>query len=100
MKRSVSGQVGPGEFKVVLELHHAAVEEGNWAEAAVDRVTEAGLSLVGEGVDGVFTVFLRDLAEDLADVAGPKYLMDLGKLLGLVGPEVGREYAAWAAPPL
>lgn len=84
----------------MLELGHPPIEVRNRAEAAINRVTEAGLGLIGERVDGVLTVLLGDLVEKLANVAGPKHLMDLGELLGLVGPKVWREYAIWAAPAL
>ncbi|KAJ8443928.1 hypothetical protein Cgig2_032752 [Carnegiea gigantea] len=83
----ILGQVGPGQGEVMLELGHPPIEVRNRAEAAMNRVTEAGLGFIGERVDGVLTVLLRDLVEKLANVAGPKHLVDLGELLGLVGPK-------------
>jgi len=84
----------------MLELGHPPIEVRNRAEAAVNRITEAGLGLISEGVDGVLTVLLGNLVENFANVAGPKHLVDLGELVGLIGPKIWREYAIWAAPTL
>lgn len=84
----------------MLELSHLALEVGDGANAAVDGVTEAGVGLVSEGVDGVVALVGRDLGENLADVAGAEHLVDFGELLGLVGVEVRGENAVRGAPPL
>lgn len=75
------------------------LEDGDEADAAVDRVAEAGVGLVGERIDGVLALGGVELVEDLGHVAGAEYLVDVGELLGLVRGEVGREHALLGAFP-
>lgn len=65
----VGADIG-GEFflcvvEVVLDLAELVLKDGDEADAAVDGVAEAGLGLVGEGVDGVFSLGGAELLEEL-----------------------------------
>lgn len=97
----VVGEFFLGLDEVGLDLAEAVLEEGDEADAAVDGVAEAGLGLVGEGVDGVLALGGGQLLEELRDVAGSEHLVDVAELLGLVRREVRREHAVLRAlPPL
>lgn len=88
-----------GIEKVRLDLLQPLLEEGDESDAAIDRVPEAGLRLVGQGVDGVIALRSAELVEDLGDIAGAEDLVDVGKPLGVVRWEVRREDALRRALP-
>ena len=75
------------------------LEERDDADAAVNRISEAHVGFVSQGVDGVLALMRVELVEQLRDVAGAKHLVDVRKLLGLVRWEVRREYALRLALP-
>lgn len=93
MRTHVSGEFLLGVVEVSLDLLEPLLEDGDEANASVDWVTEAGLRFVGQRVHGVFALRSVELVEDLGDIAGPEYLVDVGELLGLVRWEIRREHA-------
>ncbi|KAF7119734.1 hypothetical protein RHSIM_Rhsim13G0159600 [Rhododendron simsii] len=75
------------------------VLESNGANAVIDGVPQPRLDFVDGGIDGVIALVLRHVDENLGDVAGAEDFVDLGKLFGLVGAEVGDEKAGGGAAP-
>lgn len=55
-QRLVPGQLRLGAGEVHLELPELVLQQRDDADAAVDGVAEAHVGLVGEGIDGVFTL--------------------------------------------
>lgn len=84
----VPGELGFGAIKVHLELAELVLEERDDPDAAVDGVTEPHLGLIGEGIDGVFTLVRVQVVEELGDVASAEDSVDVGELLRLIGWEV------------
>lgn len=93
----VRGELLLRRVKIVLDLTEFMLEKGDVADATIDRISEPGLSLVGEGVDGVFALRRAELVEELGDVARAEHPVHVSELLGLIRREVGGEDAALSA---
>lgn len=91
------GELPLGGLEVVLDLVDLVLEERDVAHAAVDGVSEPGLGLVREGVDGVLALRGGELVEELRHVARAEHAVHVGEFRRLVGGEVGREHAALRA---
>jgi hypothetical protein len=87
------GELVLGACEILLELAEVVLEDGYDADAAVDGVAEAHVSLVGERVYGVLALEGVELVEQLGDVAGAEDAVDVHELLRVVRREVGREHA-------
>lgn len=93
------GELLLGVDEVGLNLVEAVLEDGDEADAAVDRVSEAELGLVRQRVHRVLPLGHVEVAEDLGHVAGPEHLVDVGELLRLVRREVRGVHALQRALP-
>lgn len=93
----ILGEFGFGTAKVHLELAELVLEERDDSDAAVDRVTEAHIGLVGQGIDCVFTLVGVQLVEKFGDIACSEHFVNICELLGLVWWEVRCEHALWLA---
>jgi hypothetical protein len=102
-RRSGEGGVGGGPdvgsellahgSELVTGLLDPELEDGDVGHASVDGVAEARVGLVGERVDGILPLRVRELVEELGDVAGAEHPVHVGELDRVVGREVGREHA-------
>ena len=52
----IFGEFGFGTTKVHLKLTELVLEERDNSDTAIDGVTEAHVSLVGQGIHGIFTL--------------------------------------------
>lgn len=93
----ITEQVGVSGVELLLKPLDLFLEESDGADAAVDGVSDASLGLVGEGIDGVFSLVRRELVEELRDVTGTEYFVDVGEFLRLFGWEVRSENTTWQA---
>jgi hypothetical protein len=95
-RRSGEWGVGGGPdvgSELVAGLLDPELEDGDVGDASVDGVAEARVGLVGERVDGILPLHVRELVEELGDVAGAEHPVHVGELGWVVGREVGREHA-------
>ena len=90
----IADEIGIGSIEFLLEPLDLSLEEGNGSHAAVDRVPDACLSLIGQGIDGVLPLVGEEVVKELGDVAGAEDLVDVGELLGLLWWKVRGENAA------
>lgn len=90
----IADEIGIGSVEFLLEPLDLSLEEGNGSHAAVDRVPDTCLGLIGQGVDGVLPLVGEEVVEELGDIAGAENLVDVGELLGLLRWEVRSENAA------
>lgn len=98
--RRITSKTSLGESQVVLKLEHLPLQESNGSNAAINRVSEPSLCLVGQGIHSVLPLLLGDFNQDLAHIAGSEHLVDFGEFLALVGTEVRREYTVGCASSL
>lgn len=89
----VLDEISIRRVQLLLEPDDLPLEHWYRPHAPINRVFEPRLSLIGEGIDSVLSLVREDLIEELAHVASPEYLVDIGELLGLLGREVGRKDA-------
>lgn len=88
----VLGELRFGTAEIHLELAELVLEDRDDAHAAVNWVSEPHVSLISQGVDGVFALVWVQFVEKLRHVAGTKHFVHVGKLLGLVRWEVWRKH--------
>lgn len=93
----VRGELLFGIVEIVLHLLQLVLEEGDVANATVNRVAKPRLGLVSKRIDGIFSLRRRELVQELGDVARPEDPVHVGELLWLVRREVGREDASLGA---
>ena len=96
---NVSGQLLLRGVEIVLDLFKLLLEVEDVANTAIDWITEPGLSLVGQRVDSVFSLWRTELVEQLGDIARPEDTVHVSKLLRLVWREVRGEDATLRALP-
>ena len=89
----VARQVGMRDGELVLQLRHLPLQHGDGAHAAINGVLDARVGFVRQRIHCVLALVHRELVQQLGDIAGAKYLMDIGEFVRLVRREVGCEYA-------
>lgn len=90
-RRLVRRQLRSSPREIDLELAELALEQGDDADAAVDRVSQPHLGLVGEGVHGVLSLERFQVVEDLRHVARPEDPVDVDEFLWLVRRKIRGE---------
>ncbi|BAT86454.1 hypothetical protein VIGAN_04410700 [Vigna angularis var. angularis] len=74
--------------EIMLKLDHLPLQQSYGTNASINGVSEPCLGLIRERIDGVLSLLFRHFDQDLADIAGSKNLVHLGKLLALIRPKV------------
>ncbi|KAH0461286.1 hypothetical protein IEQ34_008861 [Dendrobium chrysotoxum] len=75
------------------------MENGDYADAAIDGISDPHIGFVSERIDGVFAIFVGNFFEEFGDVAGAEDAVDADEFLGLIGEEVRGEDAIGLAFP-
>lgn len=100
IKTGVANEVSICCVKLGLKSLDLPLEEGDSAHTPIDWVTDAGLSLIGKGVDGVISLVGEEIVEELGDIACTEDLVDIGEFLGVFGREVrGKDAVRHAFSP-
>ena len=98
-RADVVGELQFGAVEVGLHLLELVLEDGDVADATVDRVPEPRLRLVRQRVHRLLPLAGAQVVEELRDVARPEHPVDVGELRRVLRREVGREHAPLRALP-
>lgn len=90
----VPNQVGIGDVQFFLEPLDLSLEEGDGANAPVNRVPHPGFCLVGEGIHRIFPLVREELVEEFGHIARAEDFVDVGELCWFLWREVRGENAA------
>lgn len=94
------GKPGLNVCQFCLQVYHLLLKSEDVGNAAINGVSDASESLVGERDDSVEALVRRDAEEELRGVASAEHFVDRREVCGaLISVEVWREDASFHALP-